>query len=56
MKTSGLALAAALATLVASDAVNDLEAKGRLQINAYINNGSKTCTTSKLSVRREWYV
>ncbi|KAH8901347.1 Di-copper centre-containing protein [Thozetella sp. PMI_491] len=54
MKLLGLVWATALAILVAGDAVNDLEAKGRLQINDYIASGSKTCTKDKLSIRKEW--
>ena len=45
----------AIAGLAISDAVNDLETKGRTQINDYIAGSSKTCTKDKLMVRREWY-
>jgi len=55
MQLLGITLLAVLASLAAGDAVNDLEAKGRTQINDYIAGSSKTCTKDKLSVRREWY-
>ena len=56
MQLVGVTLLAAFAGLVVGDAVNDLEAKGRTQINDYIASGSKGgCTKDKLSVRREWY-
>ena len=45
----------ALAGLVAGDAVNDLENKGRPALDAVIE-ASTTCSKDKLLVRREWYV
>ena len=56
MQLVGVTLLAAFAGLVACDAVNDLETKGRTQINDYIAGTSKTCTKDKLMVRREWQV
>lgn len=54
MRPLGILLATAFAVLVACDAVSDLEAKGRIQINDYISKTSKNCTKDKLNVRREW--
>ncbi|SPN99116.1 related to tyrosinase [Cephalotrichum gorgonifer] len=45
--------ATALAGLVAADAVNDLENKGRVALDATIAK-STTCSNDKLQVRREW--
>lgn len=42
-----------LTGLVASDAVLDLQNKGRPALDAQLAK-SKTCTKAKLSVRREW--
>ncbi|KAK3383479.1 hypothetical protein B0T24DRAFT_688013 [Lasiosphaeria ovina] len=39
--------------LVCGDAVNDLETKGRVNLNTQLAK-SKTCTKDKLEVRREW--
>jgi hypothetical protein len=56
MRVLGFALSwAAIASLATADAVNDLEATGRKQIDEYIASTSKTCTKEKLLVRREWY-
>jgi len=43
----------ALAGVTSGDAVNDLEAKGRLALNEQLSK-STTCTKDKLMVRREW--
>lgn len=56
MRLSRFAFVTVLAGLVAGDAVSDLAAKGRLQINDYLANTSKTCTPERLSVRKEWYI
>ena len=57
MRLLGFAVLSGLAAFAAGDAVNDLEAKGRLQINDYMANGTgKACTKDKLQVRREWCV
>jgi tyrosinase len=54
MRIPGLVLSwMAAASLVAGDAVNDLEKKGRVQIDEYMAK-SKTCTKENLRVRREW--
>ncbi len=57
-----LALLAALAGAVAgmpaaaySDAVMDLQKKGRVQLDAALAK-SKTCTKERLDIRREWCV
>ncbi|CAI4215531.1 unnamed protein product [Parascedosporium putredinis] len=42
-----------LTGLVAADAVNDLETKGRAALDAVIES-STTCSKDKLKVRREW--
>lgn len=44
-----------LSTLCAADAVNDLQTKGRPNIDAAIAS-STTCTKDKVKVRKEWYV
>ena len=54
MQLVGITLLAAFAGLAVCDAVNDLEKKGRVNIDEYIAKSSKTCTKDKLSVRREW--
>ena len=53
----GLVLSWALsAGLALGDAVNDLEAKGRTQLDAYMTSTSKACTKDKLTIRKEWCV
>jgi len=42
-----------LTGLVAGDAVQDLEKKGRPSIDAQLAK-SKTCTKANLNVRKEW--
>lgn len=46
---------AALAGVVAADAVKDLQDKGRPALDAVIEE-STTCSKDNLEVRREWYV
>ena len=50
-----LSIAIFLATLVAADAVKDLQDKARPVLDAAIAK-SKTCSKEKLRIRREWYV
>lgn len=46
---------AALAGVVAADAVKDLQDQGRPALDAVIEE-STTCSKDDLQVRREWYV
>ena len=46
---------AALAGVVAADAVKDLQDQGRPALDAVIEQ-STTCSKDKLEVRREWYI
>jgi tyrosinase len=57
MRITSFALAlAATVGLVSGDALSDLEAKGRTQIDSWISTKSTTCTKDKLRVRKEWSV